>query len=162
MGSLLVMIMKLLSFLGSLFLALVITDSALSQPPYIRNTFDTNSAPAFDIAGGKFKQTRQTLAYVGGSTNVHVDLSTGNKFKLTLTQNAHIAFTNISDSMAGAIEIVQDATGGRLVSYNTNWAKSTAGLFSGNTTNANAADIVSFESLSSGTAVAVVQTLDIR
>lgn len=110
----------------------------------------------------QFKQTRQTVSYAGGSTNAHVDLSLGNKFLLTLTKNTHIVFTNISDSVAGSIQTVQDSTGGWLVSYNTNFAKSTAGLFSGNTTNATAIDIISFESLSGGTAVGIVQTLDIR
>lgn len=67
--------------------------------------------------GGRFGQTNKTLAYAG-TTNVFVDGTLGNVFNLTLTANTHLIFTNIQEAYSGWINLVQDGTGSRLLSYN--------------------------------------------
>lgn len=77
--------------------------------------------PERAIVHGRFSQTNRTLAYTGSGaagTNVLVDCLNGNWFKLTMTNNAHLLFTNVVEGYSAIINLRQDATGSRLLTFN--------------------------------------------
>lgn len=83
-----------------------------------------------------------------------LDFSTGNNFYGTATANFTLPLpTNMSAGQAGSIEITQDGTGSRVITYASGW------LFPGGTrpalsTTAGAVDIISYYVLPGGTQVA--------
>ena len=91
------------------------------------------------------------LAESGG--NVAVDLNSGINFTLAMTGNWALSNpTNGKAFQQGVIQITQDATGSRLLSFGANW------LFAGGvdpvlSTTANAVDLLYFEVLANGTSV---------
>jgi hypothetical protein len=55
-----------------------------------------------------------------GSGNINIDCSLGSRFKVTLTGNVTVNFINQKDGQTVDIQFVQDATGGRTLSWNAN------------------------------------------
>jgi hypothetical protein len=54
---------------------------------------------------------------VSYAATINVDLSSGSVFDVTLTGNATINFTNLSNGMIGYFRVKQDGTGGRTVTW---------------------------------------------
>jgi hypothetical protein len=120
------------------------------------STFDeTTSAQFRNNTAGKALSTDKvwgaaaSVALTPGAT-VAVDLSTGFNFTLAMGGNYTLATpANGKDGQSGKIEISQDATGSRTLSFGTNW------LFPGGvdpvlSTAANALDVLYYCVLSSG------------
>lgn len=63
-----------------------------------------------------------------GTTNVWVDLARGNHFKLTATNNFFLQFTNVVAGQYAIINIAQDATGSRTMSYDSATLKTNASM----------------------------------
>jgi hypothetical protein len=92
------------------------------------------------------------VALTPGAT-VSIDLSTGFNFTLAMGGNYTLSNpTNAKAGQEGAIEITQDATGSRTLTYGANW------LFSGGvdpalSTAANSKDVLFYKVLANGTSV---------
>lgn len=93
------------------------------------------------------------LMQSGGS--VPVDMAQGLNFTLAMTGGAWTlaAPANAKPGQAGMIEITQDATGGRLLSFDSAW-KFAGGTDPALSTAGNARDVLSFQVLSDGTVFA--------
>ena len=80
--------------------------------------FDADTAKT-DVAQSYTKAQRGTLATSSSSSNATaVDLSAGNNFTLTLSENSTLSIpTNAVAGQSGSILITQDGTGGRTLSY---------------------------------------------
>ena len=93
-------------------------------------------------------------AAVNSGTAVSLDLTTGTVFRVTLTGNATITFTNASLGSAATVILTNDATAGRTVAfaYSGGTFKYPGGSGSlSRTTTANAIDIWTFFSPDGGT-----------
>lgn len=105
----------------------------------------------------RFRQFQDTLTYTGSgatATNVLVDCSLGNWFKLAATNNFHLLFTNIVEGYSAVINVRQDATGSRLGTFNNvNVNTNEMIVF---TTTANALDILTLVSDDVGTNINVI------
>lgn len=91
---------------------------------------------------------------VNSSTAVSLDLTTGTVFRVTLTGNATITFTNASGAAAATVILTNDGTAGRTVTfaYSGGTFKYPGGSGSlSRTTTANAIDIWTFFSPDGGT-----------
>lgn len=99
---------------------------------------------------------QRTLTY--STTNVTVNLASGNVFLLTLTNNTTYLPqpSNIKAGQTFYIHVVQDGTGGRALAYDTNYWKFSSNSIPTISTNANAWDILSGVGGPYGTNVAVV------
>jgi len=90
---------------------------------------------------------------VAYAATVALDGSTGVNFKITLTGALELANpTNMQASQSGLIILTQDATGGRVITYDTNWkfpgGAGTSGVLS---TGANKVDTIAYFVRSDGT-----------
>lgn len=65
---------------------------------------------------------QQTLTFTG-NTNVNVDMSAGHSFLLSATTNIYLSPTNLCCGQTANILVVEDATGGRSLSWNTNFIR---------------------------------------
>lgn len=102
------------------------------------------------------------LAY-DTATNITMNITNANYYTLSATGNCTfkqpsglIPFQNVT------IEIRQDATGGRLVSFDTNYWRFPSGYITQVTTNANALSYLSCMVESRGTNMVVLQALDFK
>jgi hypothetical protein len=118
------------------------------------STFATNIVPIV-----------QALAIVstGGSNIVTMDFSLGNKYSLTLTTNIYMMQPSNLQAMKDAmIDVRQDVTGTRTVTWNTNYWKFPSAQILTFTTNASSWSEVSCVVGQWATNVAVVQTLNFQ
>ena len=98
-----------------------------------------------------------TQTLVDGAT-ITIDGNTGINFRVTLGGNRTLANpTNMKTGQSGIIIVTQDGTGGRTLSYGSNWrfagGAATGGVLS---TSANAVDVISYYVRSDGTIIATL------
>lgn len=93
----------------------------------------------------KMVQTPVALTYVSAGTTL-VDASLGNTFRLTLTGATTILGnpSNATDGQMIIVEVIQDATGSRLLTYGTNYAFGTLVTSPTLTTTASKTDFLGF------------------
>ena len=109
---------------------------ALTEAELALNTTDrkiftkTSGGTVVEISGVKADEVNAFTAGQSGTvvtltetTTVAVDLALGNNFSLTLTGTATTvgAPTNAVAGQSGSIFVIQDATGGRTLGWNTAW-----------------------------------------
>lgn len=93
----------------------------------------------------KMVQTPVALTYVSSGTTL-VDASLGNTFRLTLTGATTILGnpSNSTDGQMIIVEVIQDGTGSRLLTYGTNYAFGTLVTSPTLTTTASKTDVLGF------------------
>lgn len=122
------------------------------------NTF-TNDANTFK--GAAYGSAQQTLAYVSG-TNITVDASRVLHF-VTLTNTTYFAQpSNLAVGASFTVHLMQDATGVRSVTFNTNYWRFAGSLQPAITTNANSYSVLSCVADPFGTNVFVVPALNFQ
>jgi len=127
----------------------------LARSLYATNLYATN------ITAQGYLTTQQTLAYASG-TNVTVDASKSLHF-VTLTNTSYFAQpSSLAVGSSFTVILKQDSTGGRAVTFNTNYWKFPGGVQPSITTNANAYSVLSCIADPYGTNVFSVSTLDIK
>jgi hypothetical protein len=125
-----------------------------------RSSFTTNLY-ATNITAQGYLTTQQTLAYASG-TNVTVDASKSLHF-VTLTNTSYFAQpSSLAVGSSFTVILKQDGTGGRAVTFDTNYWKFPGGVQPSITTNANAYSVLSCIADPYGTNVFSVSTLDIK
>jgi hypothetical protein len=125
-----------------------------------RSSFTTNLY-ATNITAQGYLTTQQTLAYASG-TNVTVDASKSLHF-VSLTNTSYFAQpSSLAVGSSFTVILKQDGTGGRAVTFNTNYWKFPGGVQPSITTNANAYSVLSCIADPYGTNVFSVSTLDIK
>ena len=111
----------------------------------------------FTVAGN----TTSPYATLTDAATIAVDLSLSNNFQVTLGGDRVLgAPTNVTAGQSGVIRVVQDATGGRKLSYNTTW-KFAGGTIPTLTTTANAIDLLAYH-VESATRIAVLFVGDVK
>ncbi len=126
-----------------------------SRSIYATNLYATN------ITAQGYLTTQQTLAYASG-TNVTVDASKSLHF-VTLTNTSYFAQpSSLAVGSSFTVILKQDGTGGRAVTFDTNYWKFPGGVQPSITTNANAYSVLSCIADPYGTNVFSVSTLDIK
>jgi hypothetical protein len=111
-------------------------------------TFPSSSASvaALNLVGAFTKsQSGTPVALTSTSNSTAVDLSLGNNFSATLSENTTLA--NPSNPVAGTsgqIAITQDASSARTVSYGSQWYEATSGVAPSVSTTLSAQNLLSF------------------
>jgi hypothetical protein len=105
--------------------------------------FDADTAKT-DVVQSFTAAQRGTIVALTDGATITPDFAAGNNFSVTLGGNRTLANpTNLTAGQSGAITITQDATGGRVLSFGSNW-KFPAGTAPTLTTTASAVDVIAY------------------
>jgi hypothetical protein len=139
-------------------------ENGVSYRPLALNPDGGNVGIGTASAAGRLTVAGNTISPYASLTDaatVTVDLSLSNNFQVTLGGNQVLgAPTNVTAGQSGVIRVVQDATGGRTLSYNTTW-KFAGGTIPTLTTTANAIDLLAYH-VESATRIAVRFVGDVK
>lgn len=118
----------------------VLGSGTANTSTFLRGDQTWQVAAQYSINGVFTKAQRMTITTLTSAATVNADFSNSNYYTLTMGMNSTLGNpTNIVAGQTGSIEIKQDATGSRTLSYGTFW-KFPSGLVPSLSTGANKVD----------------------